>query len=289
MDKTTADKVFSGGVNAVATAAKAAGKTVEEFMKLIGRGDLAAFGAVIADIGEVYRQANLGNTGSTIGAGFGALGNTLTAFGKARKDNGLVIAGTALAGIGNVLLAANGGTAEGVRSAAFGAAGSLATALGQMSLNPEDGKVLLAAGTLLSGAPQIFDVFKPGVNPNLAWSAVTDIGSRALGTLIGGKQGEFAANLGALVSTGFQIQANAVQGGAGTLYVTAARQLLGRPVAVLRERGQWLNRADGLPVLVTLHPSALLRMDAAEREAAYMAWLTDLDLASRHAAPAAAL
>ena len=73
------------------------------------------------------------------------------------------------------------------------------------------------------------------------------------------------------------------------LGATAARQLLGRPVAVLRERGQWLNRADGLPVLVTLHPSALLRMDAAEREAAYVAWLTDLDLASRHAAPTAAL
>lgn len=68
------------------------------------------------------------------------------------------------------------------------------------------------------------------------------------------------------------------------LGATAARQLLGRPVAVLQERGQWLTRSDGVPVLVTLHPSALLRMDSAEREAAFRAWLTDLGLASRYAA-----
>ena len=67
------------------------------------------------------------------------------------------------------------------------------------------------------------------------------------------------------------------------LGATAARQLLGRPVAVLRERGQWLARADGVPVLVSLHPSALLRLDDAERGAAYTAWLADLQLASAYA------
>jgi DNA polymerase len=64
------------------------------------------------------------------------------------------------------------------------------------------------------------------------------------------------------------------------LGATAARQLLGRPVAVLRERGQWLHRPDGVPVLVTLHPSALLRMEGDEREAADAAWLADLERAS---------
>ncbi|MBC7939742.1 MAG: UdgX family uracil-DNA binding protein [Chitinophagaceae bacterium] len=68
------------------------------------------------------------------------------------------------------------------------------------------------------------------------------------------------------------------------LGATAARQLLGRPVAMMRERGQWLARADGVPVLVTLHPSALLRMNAEERDAAYAAWLADLGLASRYGA-----
>ena len=60
------------------------------------------------------------------------------------------------------------------------------------------------------------------------------------------------------------------------LGATAARQLLGRPVAVTRSRGSWLERDDGRRVLVTLHPSALLRLDAADRDAAYAAWLDDL-------------
>ena len=63
---------------------------------------------------------------------------------------------------------------------------------------------------------------------------------------------------------------------------TAARALLGRAVAVMRERGQWHEGPRGLPVLITLHPSALLRGDPAEREAAYAQWLDDLALAAEH-------
>lgn len=64
------------------------------------------------------------------------------------------------------------------------------------------------------------------------------------------------------------------------LGATAARQLLGRPVPVLANRGTWLKREDGLRVLVTLHPSALLRIVGDEREAAYAQWLDDLRQAS---------
>lgn len=64
------------------------------------------------------------------------------------------------------------------------------------------------------------------------------------------------------------------------LGATAARQVLQRPVAVTRERGQWLQRPDGIKVLVTLHPSALLRTDPADRDAAYAGWLEDLRLAT---------
>jgi DNA polymerase len=60
------------------------------------------------------------------------------------------------------------------------------------------------------------------------------------------------------------------------LGATAARQLMGRPVPVMRERGHWLKRTDGRRVLITLHPSALLRADPDDREAAYAAWLEDL-------------
>lgn len=59
------------------------------------------------------------------------------------------------------------------------------------------------------------------------------------------------------------------------LGATAARSLLGRAVPVMLLRGQWLAREDGLRVLVTLHPSALLRVRE-EREAAFEAYVRDL-------------
>ena len=64
------------------------------------------------------------------------------------------------------------------------------------------------------------------------------------------------------------------------LGATAARALLGRPVAVQSERGTWLwERSDGLPVFVTLHPSALLRLPDDQRAEAWARWLADLALA----------
>ena len=64
------------------------------------------------------------------------------------------------------------------------------------------------------------------------------------------------------------------------LGATAARSLLGRAVAIQAERGRWLLRGDGLRVLLTLHPSALLRMEPSVRDAAYTAWIDDLRLGS---------
>jgi len=75
-----------------------------------------------------------------------------------------------------------------------------------------------------------------------------------------------------------QVQPRAVV----ALGATAARALLGRPVAVMRERGQWHTGARGERVLVTLHPSALLRADPAGHEAAYAAWLKDLAMATEY-------
>ncbi len=60
------------------------------------------------------------------------------------------------------------------------------------------------------------------------------------------------------------------------LGATAAASLLDRKVAVMRERGNWLVRGDGRPVLVTLQPSALLRLRGVEREEAIERWLEDL-------------
>lgn len=65
------------------------------------------------------------------------------------------------------------------------------------------------------------------------------------------------------------------------LGASAARSLLGRAVPVTVNRGHWLPREDGLQVLVTLHPSALLRVDPEEREAAFEAFVVDLRQAQR--------
>ena len=68
----------------------------------------------------------------------------------------------------------------------------------------------------------------------------------------------------------------------------AASALLRRPVKVMSERGHWLRRDDGIDVLITLHPSALLRGDPALRDAAYREWLDDLSIASPRIAKAKA-
>jgi uracil-DNA glycosylase family protein len=61
------------------------------------------------------------------------------------------------------------------------------------------------------------------------------------------------------------------------LGATAARSLLGRAVPVLANRGQWLPRPDGRQVLVTVHPSSLLRAASSEdRAAAFAAFTADL-------------
>ena len=44
----------------------------------------------------------------------------------------------------------------------------------------------------------------------------------------------------------------------------------------MSERGQWFTRPDGLRVLVTLHPAALLRTPPEFQATSYLAWLADL-------------
>ncbi|HEY8356431.1 MAG TPA: UdgX family uracil-DNA binding protein [Ramlibacter sp.] len=60
------------------------------------------------------------------------------------------------------------------------------------------------------------------------------------------------------------------------LGATAARALLGRPMAVMSERGQWFARADGLQVFVTVHPSALLRLPPEQLPAAFERFAQEL-------------
>ncbi|MFY9895327.1 MAG: UdgX family uracil-DNA binding protein [Xanthobacteraceae bacterium] len=65
------------------------------------------------------------------------------------------------------------------------------------------------------------------------------------------------------------------------LGVTAARSLTGRTVTIGKVRGKPFVMEDGTRLIVTVHPSALLRIeDEAERHAAYRSFVADLKVAA---------
>jgi uracil-DNA glycosylase len=66
------------------------------------------------------------------------------------------------------------------------------------------------------------------------------------------------------------------------LGATAAQGLTGRAIPVQSNRGAVLDAANGLRVFVTIHPSALLRLeDEDERRAAYAGFVNDLRSVAR--------
>lgn len=68
------------------------------------------------------------------------------------------------------------------------------------------------------------------------------------------------------------------------LGASAAAAVLSRKVTVQRERGAVFETTDGVRVLVTVHPSFLLRLpDPSSRAAAYAAFVADLRLAAEAA------
>jgi uracil-DNA glycosylase len=61
------------------------------------------------------------------------------------------------------------------------------------------------------------------------------------------------------------------------LGATAARSLTGRPIAIGKARGHPIELADGSLLVVTIHPSYLLRIrDAGDRHAEYVRFVGDL-------------
>ena len=66
------------------------------------------------------------------------------------------------------------------------------------------------------------------------------------------------------------------------LGASAARSLMGRQVAVGKVRGAVFALADGTQLLVTIHPSALLRIqEETDKRAAYAEFVKDLKAAAR--------
>lgn len=64
------------------------------------------------------------------------------------------------------------------------------------------------------------------------------------------------------------------------LGATAAQALLGRSFRVTRQRGEVITAADGQRYLATIHPSAVLRADPDQRDAAYASLVDDLRTAA---------
>jgi len=66
------------------------------------------------------------------------------------------------------------------------------------------------------------------------------------------------------------------------LGATAARSLLGRVVTITKVRGEPIDLHDGSRLVVTIHPSALLRTeDEADKRAKYREFVADLKAAAR--------
>ena len=71
------------------------------------------------------------------------------------------------------------------------------------------------------------------------------------------------------------------------LGATALRSLMGASLSVTAHDGQWLQRADGLPVLVCLHPAAILRAEPSRQPALRRRWIEALAQATPYlSAPA---
>jgi uracil-DNA glycosylase family protein len=68
------------------------------------------------------------------------------------------------------------------------------------------------------------------------------------------------------------------------LGATAARALLGRTTPIEQNRGRVLPYNGEAALLITIHPSALLRIPDESRQAAYLRFVSDLQVASHHLA-----
>ncbi|MGH9612943.1 MAG: UdgX family uracil-DNA binding protein [Bryobacteraceae bacterium] len=66
---------------------------------------------------------------------------------------------------------------------------------------------------------------------------------------------------------------------------TASQSVLGRAVRIQKERGSFLPHHSGIDVMVTIHPSALLRLQTHEqREREFERFVSELKSAKEHAA-----
>lgn len=88
--------------NAIAAAMQGLGQSFEGLVRLIGRGDLVAFGAVLGDLGGVISSVNNGIAGDEGGAGLALLGSSLKAVGTLQNKKELILIGSLLKAGGEI-------------------------------------------------------------------------------------------------------------------------------------------------------------------------------------------
>ncbi|MEM7526965.1 MAG: hypothetical protein AAF416_04715 [Pseudomonadota bacterium] len=238
--------------NEISSFLREGGETFSRLVTLIGEGDLAAFGAVISDVGTTIAAAEAGEGGrgaATTGAAMQTVGSTLQALGQRNQDDGLVIAGLLIGGVGDVIYEAgqgaiqytlpDGTTRAGVRpvlnsdglaqtdadgnvileefDAGLNAAVAGAQAVGsvlQYLGSRGDDEFLSAAGIALSGG---FDAYRSFVNGDQAAgnAGVIRTASSVIGTLIGGDAGRVISGAGSIASDVVLINAGQISPGVG--------------------------------------------------------------------------
>jgi hypothetical protein len=218
----------SGGKNAGDTIEKAAsglGKTTKEFLKLVGEGDVAAFGVVIGDLGGVLNGLQGGQPGKLLSSSMSTVGDTIRAFGVSQNDKYQQFVGTVISGVGSLLSGLNSGQTDGGLPPGLALAGGIATSLANLSGD----KGIATLGTALTGASSIADYFNTSQSL-LAQGTIAGTVGNVVGGLIGGADGQKVSIGGDLVNNAFAFAANSVPGAASGNVLSIgldALQLLG--------------------------------------------------------------
>jgi hypothetical protein len=202
----------SGGTNAGDSLEKAAiglGKTTTEFLKLVGEGDVAAFGVVIGDLGGVLNGLQGGQPGKLLSSSMSTVGDTIKAYGISSGDKYQQFVGTVLSGTGSLIDGLNNGKTDGGLPPGLALAGGIATSLANLSGD----KGVAALGTALTGASTAADYFNKSQGL-LAQGTIAGTVGTVVGGLIGGKDGQKVALGGDLINNAFAFAANGVPGAA---------------------------------------------------------------------------
>ena len=140
-----------GIAGAVKELAATTGKSFSQIMKMIGEGDLMAFGAVIEDLGKVYEATIGGNEMSLAGTSLRSTGDAMYALGVQQKNVDLQASGKMMSGLGD-FFAGIGGKGATTATGIGGAASFMGSITSGIGLLTGDNALVGAGNTIMSAA-----------------------------------------------------------------------------------------------------------------------------------------